>query len=79
MLSVAAMESEMKEDLTKYSPSDPKLIDTIVNTIKSKGIFDQFRKDCLADVDTKVSCITIIILQKASSTRSKWSEEYFRL
>lgn len=34
---------------------DPRLIDHIVGEVKSQGIFDQFRKECIADVDTKVS------------------------
>ncbi|XP_032689143.1 myb-like protein X isoform X2 [Odontomachus brunneus] len=32
---------------------DPRLIDHIVGEVKSQGIFDQFRKECIADVDTK--------------------------
>ena len=35
-------------------PGDPKLVDAIVQQLKSGGKFDQFRKECLADVDTKV-------------------------
>nr|CAG4649588.1 EOG090X0B7I [Scapholeberis mucronata] len=34
-------------------PADPKFIDQIVNQIKSQGTFDQWRRECLADVDTK--------------------------
>lgn len=36
-----------------YVPGDPSLIDRIVCELKSQGIFDQFRKECIADVDTK--------------------------
>ncbi|KAI4460499.1 biorientation of chromosomes in cell division 1 like 1 [Holotrichia oblita] len=36
-----------------YLPGDPLLIDKIVYELKSQGIFDQFRKECIADVDTK--------------------------
>lgn len=30
-------------------------VSNIVNTIKSNGSFDQFRRECLSDVDTKVT------------------------
>lgn len=32
---------------------DPEFISAIVQEVKSQGLFDQFRKECLADVDTK--------------------------
>ena len=33
---------------------DPNLEEKLVNELKAQGVFDQFRKDCLSDVDTKV-------------------------
>lgn len=41
--------------LTSYPPVDEDLVNKIVTKIKAQGTFDQFRKDCLADVDTKVN------------------------
>lgn len=37
----------------QYMPGDPRLVDQLVYELKSKGIFDQFRKECIADVDTR--------------------------
>lgn len=30
-------------------------IEKIVNDLKAKGVFDEFRKECLSAVDTRVS------------------------
>ena len=38
---------------------DPKLEEKLVSELKAQGVFDQFRKDCLSDVDTKVGILLV--------------------
>ncbi|KAG1659863.1 Biorientation of chromosomes in cell division protein 1-like 1 [Nymphon striatum] len=43
----------MDSSIKSKPPGDPALIAEIVNYIKSEGIFDELRRECLSDVDTK--------------------------
>jgi len=40
-------------DTGELDLEDPQLEEKLVNELKAQGVFDQFRKDCLSDVDTK--------------------------
>ncbi|XP_066999212.2 dentin sialophosphoprotein [Anabrus simplex] len=43
----------MEVPLMQFPPGDPRVVDKIASQLKSQGIFDQFRKECISDVDTK--------------------------
>ena len=47
----------------KLDLEDPNLEERLVNELKAQGIFDQLRKDCLADVDTKVNIRQISLVE----------------
>ncbi|XP_077466055.1 biorientation of chromosomes in cell division 1-like 1 isoform X2 [Stigmatopora argus] len=45
--------------MASLPPGDPQLVSMIVNHLKTQGLFDQFRRDCLADVDTKPAYLNL--------------------
>jgi len=47
------MESARETGTGELDLEDPQLEEKLVNELKAQGIFDQFRQDCLSDVDTK--------------------------
>ena len=50
------MEPENNPSVDEVHPeTDGKAIQEVINKVKSQGLFDQLRKECLTDVDTKVS------------------------
>ena len=46
--------SNMSSKSSDRPKGDPVVVERIISTLKSRGCFDQFRKEFLADVDTKV-------------------------
>uniref|UniRef100_A0A8C5NBM5 BOD1/SHG1 domain-containing protein n=1 Tax=Gouania willdenowi TaxID=441366 RepID=A0A8C5NBM5_GOUWI len=46
-------------DMSGLPPGDPQLVSMIVSHLKTQGLFDQFRRDCLADVDTKPAYLNL--------------------
>ncbi|XP_064630152.1 microtubule-associated protein futsch-like [Lineus longissimus] len=63
----------MDGGLFQPSPPDPKLIEDVVNRLKSQGVFDNLRKECLADVDTKPAYQNLT--QRVESYVAKFLEE----
>ena len=47
---------------SKATSAENKLVSDIVDRLKKQGLFDKFRKECLNDVDTKVTYIFRSIL-----------------
>ena len=41
---------------------DPKVVENIVDRLKKRGLFDNFRKECLIDIDTTVSDVVIAVI-----------------
>ena len=42
--------------------ADPRIVEKLVEELKSQGMFDQIRKDCLAEGDTKVNIIGCVLI-----------------
>ena len=55
------MDLAREGDAVELDLEDPQLEEKLVNELKAQGVFDQFRKDCLSDVDTKVSLGILLI------------------
>ena len=54
-------------DTGELDLEDPQLEEKLVNELKAQGVFDQFRKDCLSDVDTKVGVVIHVEGEKFGS------------
>lgn len=58
---------------------DASLVETIVGQVKSQGLFDTFRRECLADVDTKPAFMNLRQLVETTVSkflsRQEWTPE----
>ena len=61
------MDLAREGDAGELDMEDPQLEEKLVNELKAQGVFDQFRKDCLSDVDTKVRYLHFLSVYVISS------------
>ena len=53
-------DAETAGGIQNTNPMDPQAtINDVVNNVKSEGIFDQFRKECLEEFDNMVRTVCI--------------------
>ena len=52
------------------------MVQETISLVKSQGVFDQFRKDCLADVDTKVDLAFLLYTCNVRSCSNDHTHTY---